>query len=142
MQSISFEKVKKGDTILETGIKGTLEKTVTEENLAVNVGSGDVRVFATPMMIAGIEGCAAESVKPYLEPGQTTVGVEISVTHEAATPKGMKVRFETELTEVQGKSLTFTVTVYDEAGIIGRGTHKRVIVTKEKFEQRAEAKAQ
>ena len=94
------------------------------------------------MMIAGIEGTAAESVAPYLEEGRTTVGTQMNVSHVSATPAGMKVRFETELTGIapNSKILTFKVAAYDEAGLIGEGTHERAIVAKERFEAKAQAK--
>ena len=102
--------------MLTTGIKGTKELKVTDELLAKNVGSGIVSVYATPMMIAGMEGTAAESVSEHLEAGKTTVSTLMNVTHVAATPSGMNVRFETELTEIapNGKILTFHVAAYDE----------------------------
>lgn len=127
---------------MEIGIKGHKEFTVTEEQLASKIGSGLVHVFATPMMIAGIEGCAAESVQPFVGEGKTTVGTQMNVSHEAATPAGMKVHFETELTEISanGKMLTFHVEAYDEKGLIGQGTHQRAIVSTERFEQKAQAK--
>ena len=96
---------------MQVGIKGEKKFTVTKDQLACNVGSGLVSVFATPMMIA-------------------------------ATPEGMEVRIETELTEIapNGKMLTFKVAAYDEAGLIGEGTHQRAIVAKERFEQKAQSK--
>ncbi len=128
--------------MLTTGIKGTKELLVTDELLAKNVGSGIVSVYATPMMIAGMEGAAAESVSAHLEQGKTTVGTLMNVTHVAATPAGMNVRFETELTEIatNGKILTFHVAAYDEAGLIGEGTHQRAIVDLARFEQKAQSK--
>lgn len=127
---------------MEIGTKGTAELTVTEELLANKVGSGLVAVYATPMMIAGLEGTAAASVADALEPGQTTVGCRMNVSHVAATPAGMKVRFETELTAMSanGKILTFRVAAYDEKGLIGEGEHERAVVWKERFEQKAQAK--
>lgn len=127
---------------MEIGIQGHYEHVVTSEQLASCVGSGLVSVFATPMMIAGIEKAAAESVQPYVGEGKTTVGTQISVSHEAATPEGMKVRFETKLTELSanGKLLTFAVEAYDEAGLIGKGTHQRAIVSTARFEEKAQAK--
>ena len=127
---------------MEIGIKGEQKFAVTEDQLAVNVGSGLVRVFATPMMIAAIENTAAASVAPHLDEGKTTVGTLVNVSHVAATPLGMEVRFETELTEVaaNGKMLTFKVAAYDEAGLIGEGTHQRAVVDKARFESKAEAK--
>ncbi len=128
--------------MLTTGIQGKNEITVTENLLANQVGSGLVAVYATPMMIAGMEGTAAGSVADALDPGKTTVGIQMNVSHVAATPAGMKVRFETELTEIapNGKVLTFRVAAYDEAGLIGEGTHQRAIVDKERFEAKAQAK--
>lgn len=128
--------------MLTTGIKGSRELTVTEDLLANKVGSGLVAVYATPMMIAGIEGTAAGSVADALDEGKTTVGIQMNVSHVAATPAGMKVRFETELTEIapNGKVLTFRVAAYDEAGLIGEGTHQRAIVDKARFEAKAQAK--
>lgn len=128
--------------MLEIGIKGTSELVVTENLLANQVGSGLVAVYATPMMIAGIEGTAAASVADALEPGQTTVGCHMNISHVSATPAGMKVHFETELTAVSsnGKMLTFRVAAYDEAGLIGEGEHQRAVVWKERFEEKAQAK--
>lgn len=128
--------------MITVGMKGAQELTVTEELLANKVGSGLVAVYATPMMIAGIEGTAATSVAAELDEGKTTVGMQINVSHVAATPAGMKVRFETELTEIapNGKVLTFKVAAYDEKGLIGEGTHQRAIVDKARFEAKAQAK--
>ena len=83
---------------MQVGIKGEKKFTVTKDQLACNVGSGLVSVFATPMMIAAIENTAAGSVAGELEEGKTTVGTLVNVSHVAATPEGMEVRIETELT--------------------------------------------
>ncbi|MCI7126016.1 MAG: thioesterase family protein [Agathobaculum sp.] len=127
---------------MEIGIKGKQTFTVTEDKLASKVGSGLVAVFATPMMIAAIENTAAASVASYLEEGKTTVGTLVNVTHVAATPLGMTVRIETELTDIaaNGKILTFRVAAYDEVGLIGEGTHQRAVVDRTRFEAKAAAK--
>ena len=127
---------------MEIGIKGEQKFVVTADKLANQVGSGLVAVYATPMMIAAIENTAAGSVAPYLEEGKTTVGTLVNVSHVAATPEGMEVRVQTELVEIapNGKMLTFKVAAYDEAGLIGEGTHQRAIVAKERFEAKAQAK--
>jgi len=127
---------------MQVGMKGERTFAVTKEMLANQVGSGLVAVFATPMMIAAIEGAAAASVAPELPEGKTTVGTLVNVSHVAATPEGMTVRIETELTELSanGKILTFHVAAYDEAGLIGEGTHQRAIVDTVRFEQKAQAK--
>ena len=94
---------------LEPGIKGEKEMVVGDKHLASALGSGLVDVFATAMMIAGMEEVCVASVQPYLEPGTTTVGVGVDVSHCAATPAGMKVHFESELSEISqnGKGLLF-----------------------------------
>lgn len=127
---------------MQVGTKGEKTITVTAQMLANQVGSGLVAVFATPMMIAFVEGTAAESVAPMLEEGKTTVGTMMQMSHVAATPEGMQVRFETEVTEVSpnGKVFTYKVSAYDEAGLIGEGTHQRVVVDRERFEQKAQQK--
>ena len=131
------------NTKLKPGLRHSTEITVTENMLASSVGSGLVAVFSTVMMVAGMEGAAVELAQPFLDEGQTTVGTGISVTHIAATPPGMKVRFTAELTAVSpnGKGLSFSVAASDEGGLIGEGTHERVVVNREKFESRANAKS-
>ena len=118
---------------IKTGITGTSELTVNTENLAVNVGSGSLEVFATPDMIMLMEKAACSCISDYLENDETSVGTEINVKHISATPKGMKVCAEAEFTEINGRELTFLVKAYDEAGDIGEGIHKRFIVHGEKF---------
>ncbi len=125
---------------MEAGIKGKKRFMVTRDKLANEVGSGKVDVYATPMMIAAIEETAAASVESGLAGNETSVGTNISVSHIAATPEGMEVRIETELTKAEGRKLSFRVSAYDEAGLIGEGTHERVIVNKERFEQKARQK--
>lgn len=127
---------------LRPGIRGEMTHRVETRHLASEVGSGLVSVFSTAMMIAGMEATAVESVQGLLAPGETTVGVHVDVAHKAATPLGMQVRFVSELLEVSanGKGLTFRVEARDEAGIIGEGLHRRVVVDKEKFEARTRAK--
>ena len=77
--------------MVKLGIKGRQETTVTTANIAANVGSGKVKVFATPMMISLIEKAAVLSIEPCLEEGQSSVGTHINVSHCAATPIGMKL---------------------------------------------------
>lgn len=125
---------------METGIKGRAEILVSYENTAAKAGSGDQLVFATPWMIGLMEEAAQTSVLPYLEEGQATVGTHLDVSHDAATPIGMKVWAESELIAVEGRKLVFNVSAYDECGLIGKGTHERFIINKEKFMARVEAK--
>lgn len=122
------------------GITGRKEIVVTKENTAAIVGSGLLEVFATPMMIALMEEVASESVSAYLDEGRTTVGTLVNVSHVAATPVGATVYCETLLTEVEGRRLVFSVKAYDNAGLIGEGTHERFIVFSEKFMAKTLAK--
>ncbi len=125
---------------IELGTKGRAETVVVPENTASAVGSGLVPVFATPMMIALMEQAAASSLTPYLEEGQGSVGTHMDVSHDSATPIGMKVWAESEVTAVDGKQITFAVAAYDEAGLIGKGTHTRFCITVDRFLSKAEQK--
>ena len=122
------------------GMKGRAEAVVTSENTAATVGSGLVPVFATPAMIALMENAAVHAVQNALEEGQGTVGTLLNVSHDAATPVGMKVWAEAELTAVEGRKLTYTVAAFDEAGPIGKGIHQRFIIQADRFLAKAEAK--
>lgn len=125
---------------IETGLKGRADSTVTPQNTANAIGSGLVPVFATPHMIALMEHAAVEAIQPALGPEESSVGAQISVSHNSATPIGMKVWAEAEVTAVDGRNITFTVTAFDEVGEIGSGTHKRVVLETEKFLNRTQAK--
>lgn len=126
--------------MLETGIKGIQKTEVTEEKSALAMGSGTLRVFATPAMIALMEETAWKSVAEHLEESCGTVGTALDIQHTAATPIGMTVTCESELVEVDGRKLTFHLTAKDEAGVIGQGTHQRFIVQNEKFQEKANNK--
>ena len=119
--------------MLEAGVTGLKEITVTEEMTAERVGSGLLPVYATPCMSALMENTAAMSVQPLVGPGEGTVGTSIDIKHVKATPVGMRVRCESLLKEVNGKKLIFEVHVYDEKGLIGTGTHKRAVIDNERF---------
>ncbi|MCI8478005.1 MAG: thioesterase family protein [Oscillospiraceae bacterium] len=118
---------------INIGCKGRSETMVTEQNTAAAIGSGLVPVFATPYMLALMENAAVNALTPYLEEGQGTVGTHLNVSHDAASPIGLKVWAEAELTEVSGKKFTFSVRAFDEAGPIGSGTHERFLITVDRF---------
>ena len=122
------------------GLVGQSEMVVREESTAQHLGSGNVAVLATPEMIRLMEKAAVAAVDNMLPAGYRTVGVEVDVRHLAATPVGMKVRVQAELTAVEGRTLTFHVEAIDEVEKIGEGEHKRVIVDLERFKDRVEAK--
>lgn len=125
---------------MDIGIKNIIEKSVSANDTAEFMGSGTLCVFATPAMIALMEETAWRSVDPYLETGQSTVGISLDIKHLCPTPLGMKVRCESTLTEIDGRRLKFTVHVYDEVGLIGSGIHERFIVNAEKFQSKANNK--
>ena len=126
--------------MLNIGIKGTKTEMVTNENTAAYLGSGDLQVYGTPAMIALMESAALESVQPNLEPDTTTVGVRLEVEHLAPSPLGMKISCESTLIEIDRRMLTFEISVLDEKGEIGRGIHKRFVVQKDTFLQKALAR--
>ena len=126
--------------MVETGIKGSNEILVTPEWTAKHIGSGTVLVLATPMMIALMERTCQESVKPYLEPDEETVGIHVNVHHHAATPVGMTVWCESEVIEIDRRKITFRVAVYDNQGLVGDGTHERFIINVSKFKEKTEAR--
>ena len=125
---------------VEVGMKGRAETVVTRDNTAQAAGSGLVPVFATPWMIALMENAAVNAVQAALAPDEGTVGTRLDVTHDAATPIGMRVWAEAEVTAVEGRRLTFAVSAYDEAEKIGGGTHERFIIRPERFLAKAEGK--
>lgn len=125
---------------MDIGIKGKACEVVKEGNTALSMGSGGLKVYATPAMIALAEKAAYLSVEEYLEEGQGTVGTLMDIKHMAATPVGMEVRAESELIEVNNRELTFKIEVFDEREKIGEGIHKRFIVYNEKFQNKANAK--
>ena len=125
---------------ISVGLTGQAETIVTEQRTAQAAGSGTLPVFGTPYMTALMEQAAFSSLIPYLESGQSTVGTRLDISHVSATPVGMAVRAESEVTSVDGKKITFRVRAYDGAGLIGEGVHERVIITSERFLQKCYAK--
>ena len=126
--------------MIPVGTKFVCEEVVTPERTAAAVGSGLLPVYGTPFMTALMENAAVDATQASLEEGQGTVGTRLDVSHDAATPVGMQVWAEAEVTAVDGRKLTFAVTAYDEAGPIGKGTHERFIIQNEKFQKKADAK--
>jgi len=125
---------------MEVGITGRQKIIVTADQTAEAMGSGLLPVYATPAMIALMEHTASNSVAGELEEGQGTVGTLLHVKHVSATPVGMQVTCEAKLVEIDRKRLVFEVKAFDEAGLIGEGTHERFIIEREKFMEKAESK--
>ena len=118
---------------VSVGMKGRAEAVVNQDNAAVTAGSGTLPVFATPWMCALMEKASWTAVAPGLEPGESTVGTRLNITHDSATPLGLKVWAESQVTAVDGRRIEFQVTAYDERGLIGQGTHERFVIQNERF---------
>lgn len=125
---------------IQIGLKGSASTSVERTDTAYEVGSGSLLVYATPCMIALMEGAACEAIQEALPEDKTSVGIELSVSHLSATPVGMDVRAEAEVISVEDSIITFQVTAFDEAGKIGEGTHKRALVTAQRFLDKTYAK--
>ena len=126
--------------MIEPGLKGTAELKVGEEHTAPRIGSGKVRVLATPVMINLMEAAALAAVEHLLAPGYQSLGTRLDVQHIAATPVGMRVWVEAEVLSCNNRLLVFRVQARDEKDVIGHGTHERVVVNVAKFDERVQRK--
>ncbi len=125
---------------IEVGMQAAVSTLAEREDTALEVGSGSLLVYATPCMVALMEGAACEAIAEGLEESETTVGIALDIQHTAATPVGMEIRAEATVTAVEGKIITFSVQAFDEAGQIGTGTHKRALVNSQRFLDKTYAK--
>lgn len=125
---------------IRPGLSGEAELTVGEEHTAPSIGSGKVRVLATPVMINLIEAAALEAIERLLPKGYQSLGTHLDVRHIAATPVGMKIRAVAEVIRVDGRNVFFAVNVKDDVDLIGEGVHERVVVNVAKFDQRVQKK--
>lgn len=125
---------------LRPGLKGSVEIVVNEEHTAPHVGSGRVRVLATPVMINLMEAAALRAVEGLLPAGHQTVGIHLDVTHVAATPVGMRVTAHAELLRVEKRTLWFGVHAADEKERIGEGSHERIVINLARFDGRMQEK--
>ena len=119
--------------MIEIGLKHTSELTVTDAVTAIAIGSGDMPVLATPMMMALMENAAMLAVKDELPEGCTTVGGQIESSHLKPSKVGDKVSATAEVTKVDGKKIEFRVAAHSGDTLLGEGTHLRFIVDKERF---------
>jgi predicted thioesterase len=122
------------------GLTGTAEIVVGPEHTAPFVGSGRIAVLATPVMINLIEAAALAAVEHLLPSGHQSLGIQLDVSHTAATPVGLRVSATAEVSQVQGRTITFRVTARDEFEPIGGGTHRRVVVSVKRFDERVQHK--
>lgn len=118
---------------MKIGDKGTVTVKVTKENCASAIGSGALDVFATPSMIALMENAACEAIKASLQPGESSVGTKVNISHLKASALEDTITATATLTEIDGRRLVFEVVANDSKGIIGEGTHERFVINIEKF---------
>ena len=122
------------------GLSGTAHLVVGEQHTAPRIGSGRIRVLATPVMINLIEAAALAAVEQSLPEHHQSLGTHLDVTHIAATPVGMRVRATAEVVRVEGRTIHFKVRAEDERELIGEGIHERVVVNVERFDERVNRK--
>ena len=122
------------------GLTGTAQIVVGPEHTAPFVGSGRIAVLATPVMINLIEAAALAAVEQLLPSGHQSLGIQLDVSHTAATPVGLRVTASAEVSHVQGRTITFRVAAHDEFEPIGGGTHRRVVVSVSRFDERVQRK--
>ena len=124
--------------MIKIGIIGEVKDIVNENNIAKTLRSGELRVYATPAMVALME--AYKSIQSELEDGKGTVGTVMNIKHIDSTPIGMEVTAKSELIEVDRRRLVFKVEAFDERGKIGEGIHERFIIDNEKFQIKTDNK--
>jgi len=125
---------------LAPGLAGKMEIVVADTHTAPHVGSGQVHVLATPVLVNLLEAAALAAAERFVPAGHQTVGTRLDVQHFAATPVGMHVTAHAEVTAVNGRVITFRLWAEDEVENIGAGTHERVIINLERFDARMQEK--
>jgi len=122
------------------GLVGTAEIVVGPEHTAPFVGSGRIAVLATPVMINVIEAASLAAVEHLLPVGHQSLGIHLDVSHVAATPVGLRVTATAEVVGLEGRTIKFRVEARDEVETIGGGSHERVVVSVERFDERVQRK--
>ena len=126
---------------LVVGLTGSASALVTQQRLATHVGSGDVPVFASPMLIALMEGAAVDCIEAHLPVDHQSLGVHLDVSHTAPTPLGFTVTATATLSAIDGRKLTFDVSAHDGTDRIGTGRHTRILVDTGRFMAKLAAKS-
>ena len=124
------------------GLTGSHQIRVAPEHTAPFVGSGRIAVLATPVMINIIEAASLAAVEHLLPLGHQSLGIKLDVSHVAATPIGFRVTATAEVIRLEGRTITFRVEARDDMDVIGGGTHERVVVSVERFDERVQRKLQ
>jgi fluoroacetyl-CoA thioesterase len=125
---------------LKEGLTGSANIVVGEEHTAPRVGSGRVHVLATPVMINLMEAAALDAIERLLPAGHQSLGTRLDVGHYAATPVGMGLRASAVVTRIEGRTIEFRVEAFDDNERVADGTHTRVVVNVERFDQRVQRK--
>lgn len=125
---------------LKPGLTGSAALTVGDEHTAPRIGSGRIRVLATPVMINLMEAAALDAIERLLPEGHQSLGTQLNVGHYAATPVGMGLRATAVVTKVEGRNIEFRVEAFDDKERVGDGTHTRVVVNVERFDARVQRK--
>lgn len=125
---------------INIGMKKEALSVVDQNNTAVAMKSGTLPVYATPAMTALMEQAASQLAQENLPEGWTSVGIKMNIDHSSATPVGMKITAQAEVTAVEGRKISYKVTAFDEIGEIGKGLHERFAVKADKFLQKASNK--
>lgn len=125
---------------IQPGLVGHARLEVGEAQLATAVGSGNVTVLATPVMVALMEAAAVDAVDKLLPDGFTSLGAQLDITHSSPTPPGLTVTAAATVKSVDGRKVVFDVSAHDGVEEVGGGTHVRVIVDRPRFEARLAAK--
>lgn len=126
--------------ILQPGMYKEENFQVSDEQTAIQVGSGASRVLATPWMIAYMERASHRMLAAKLPQGYSSVGVAVNVRHLAPTPVGDTVRVRTEITSIDGWRVNFHVEAWDSTEQVGVGEHQRFVIDEQRFLKRAAAK--
>jgi fluoroacetyl-CoA thioesterase len=122
------------------GAKGNFEQMVGPDDLASRLDPSLAQVMSTPTMAGMMELAAMRAIAPYLDPGESSVGMSLDIQHIAATPLGHLVRAEAQVTKSEGRRLEFIVRAIDEAEEIGSGVHRRAVIDAAKFNERIRPK--
>ena len=125
---------------IAAGSTGTASIIVGDEHTAPRIGSGQIHVLATPVMINLFEAAALDACEHLLPAGHQSLGTHLDVSHIAATPVGMRAIATAEVLSVEGRTIKFRLKAEDERDLIGEGTHERVVVNVAKFDLRVQAK--
>jgi fluoroacetyl-CoA thioesterase len=124
---------------LPSGLTASITLKVEAGDTALAIGSGDVPVLATPRLVTLVEQASLKAIGGKLGPDKTSVGYEIQLAHLSPSPVGSEVTAEATLEGVEGRRLTFRVSVTDARGLVAAGRITRVVVVRDRFIERAQS---